>query len=710
MALPDIPARKLAESTPRLEPGATFREHIEDGKPMVRVYVPSAGMYSLERQEWALAQLFDGQRSYEEIAELYSQQSGSQFDTDTVREFAAALEAGNFWYKTPQEKNIQLLKMTREERKKKQQEKEKSLWADLSEVNFPAFNPDPFVTWLYNRTKFIYTPWFTALTLAGFAVSGVLLLAHWGQIWSDTIDFYNFSKKTWGDVFALYTLGMVVVAVHELAHAHACKHYGGRVPAMGFCLVYLTPAFFTDTTEGFVKGTRVQRFVIALAGIWVELILFAIATPIWLDTPPQTLIHDSAHFIMMMCGLMTLLLNWNPLMKLDGYYMLGEIVGILDLKENSTAYVSAWVRKHVWRLPVEVPYVPKRRRLGFAVYALLSGAYSYTVLYVLARFAGNFVRNFSPEWGFIPEIGVALVIFRSRIRLLVNFMKFVYLDKKERIVARLKSANPLVWAAVALAVLLVPIRHESVVGKFVLEPEQVATVRAMVPGTITEVRVREGERVGKGETLAKLENLRLESDYQEARQRLTMATDRATSASLHYADYGAALQERDHLRKEAEDLAEKRTALAIATPISGVVLSPKIQDELGTTMSAGEEVAKIGDLSGLRARIYVSEWDMSKVKPGARAKIQVDGFVKVWDAKAGQVGAWATELNRGLNEAGDPNGLTPMHYYVVDVLVANYDDKLRPGMMGIARVYGKRQSLGGMAWQEIRNFWGRKLW
>ena len=53
---------------------------------------------------------------------------------------------------------------------------------------------------------------------------------------------------------------------------------------------------------------------------------------------------------------------------------------------------------------MEVPYVPKQRRLVFVVYALLSGAYSYTVLYIMARFMGNIVRNFSPEWGFIPEL------------------------------------------------------------------------------------------------------------------------------------------------------------------------------------------------------------------------------------------------------------------------------------------------------------------
>jgi len=72
------------------------------------------------------------------------------------------------------------------------------------------------------------------------------------------------------------------------------------------------------------------------------------------------------------------------------------------------------VKKHIWGLPVEVPYVPKRRRLGFAIYALLSGAYSYTGVVYRCPFRQEIsFRNFSPEWGFIPEIGVALLIFRS---------------------------------------------------------------------------------------------------------------------------------------------------------------------------------------------------------------------------------------------------------------------------------------------------------
>ena len=357
-ALPDIPARKLAESYPRLDPGTTSREHIEGGKTVVRIYVPCVGgMYTFDKSEWELAQLFNGQRSYEEIAEIYSQQNGIQYDAEAVRDFAASLESGDFWYKTPQEKNIQLMQMSREERLKKL--KKKNVWADLSDVDFPAVNPDPFITWLHDKTRFIYTPWFTIVSLIAMLFAAGITIAHWSQIWQDSLNFFLW-KRTWTDVLYLYTVGMGTVAIHELAHAHACKHCGARVPAMGFALVYLLPAFYTDTTEGFVHGTVYQRLTISFAGVWSEMLLYAVVTPIWWGSPPATAVHNAAYFVMILCGFMNLIVNFNPLIRLDGYFMLCDIVGISNLKEESTAYTSAWVKKYFWGLPVEVPYVPKQ--------------------------------------------------------------------------------------------------------------------------------------------------------------------------------------------------------------------------------------------------------------------------------------------------------------------------------------------------------------
>ena len=243
-------------------------------------------MYTLPPSNWELAQLFDGKRSYEEIAELYSQaELESQYDAETVREFASDLEANDFWYKTPQEKNILLMKQSLEERRKKL--KAKSSWADLSTLTFPAFNPDRFLTWLYGQTKFIYTPWFTVLTLIGFSASGGDYRHALERNWRDTVEFYNFSNKTWSDVFILYTAGTCVIGDSRIC-TRACLQTLWRTRARDGLCARVSDAGFLYGHDGRIRsGTRYQRLIISLAGIWSELMLCSIATPIWWGTPPR---------------------------------------------------------------------------------------------------------------------------------------------------------------------------------------------------------------------------------------------------------------------------------------------------------------------------------------------------------------------------------------------------------------------------------------
>src|SRR6266481_60165 len=122
VALPEIPARALSQRLPRVDP-------------------PSSGfMFRLTPAQWALAQLFDGNRSYPEIAELYSQQAGEFYDEQAISEFSSELESAGFWYRTAQEKNVLLLLQSKEERRKNL--KAKNRFSDLSIIIFPAYNPD----------------------------------------------------------------------------------------------------------------------------------------------------------------------------------------------------------------------------------------------------------------------------------------------------------------------------------------------------------------------------------------------------------------------------------------------------------------------------------------------------------------------------------------------------------------------------------------
>ena len=50
-------------------------------------------MYRFTMANWDLIQLFDGKRSYEEIAAINLEQTGVEYSADQIREYASELEA-----------------------------------------------------------------------------------------------------------------------------------------------------------------------------------------------------------------------------------------------------------------------------------------------------------------------------------------------------------------------------------------------------------------------------------------------------------------------------------------------------------------------------------------------------------------------------------------------------------------------------------------
>jgi putative peptide zinc metalloprotease protein len=707
--LPEIPARMVSRRYPRLHPDIVFKEHIVDGNTMVRVVVPGVeALFTLTPQNWQFTQLFDGQRSYEAISGLYYQQTGIQYSAQEVRELADSLEAIEFWYKTPLERNVALMQKTAEERRKLF--KKKKAFVDPSMILFPAVNPDRFLDWLHARIGFFYTWWFTLITLTAFAFMFGVFLSHWSEVGRDTFQFYNFADKTWWDVAVFWLLAAALMALHEIGHGLTCKHYGGHVPSMGFALIYLSPAFYTDTTEGMVTADRNQRLMISVAGVWTELMVCAIATPLWWGTPPGTAVHDFAYIVILITGFGVVLINWNPLIKLDGYHMVCEILGIADLKEASTLYVSSWVRKYVWRLPVEVPYVPKRRRLGFAVYAIFSGLYSYTVLYVVARFVGNISRNFNPDWSFVPELATAGLIFRSRIRTLVNFMKFVYLDKKDRMRAWFSPRRSVALGGIIVTFALLPLWHETGVGRCVLETQNRAVVRNLVPGTVAEVYADEGQAVTAGSPLVQLRNVALEARLARSRADYEVAKATAASSLLRNTGLGAAVKDREQFARQTEQLASEVAKLDLRSSISGVVMTPRVHDRLGAYLVEGTELIEVADLNTLRASIYLSEHDLYKLVPGCYARLQIDGIFGLREAYGLAVAPQAAEIPPGLLDLTKYKGLRPPNFYVAYVMLGNPGGRLKPGMTGTARLYGRKTSLVRLACRSAVDFMKRKIW
>ena len=191
---------------------------------------------------------------------------------------------------------------------------------------------------------------------------------------------------------------------------------------------------------------------------------------------------------------------------------------------------------------------------------------------------------------------------------------------------------------------------------------------------------------------------------------LQRAAAEVHAAESGYSGLGAALARRDQAVQEARSAASEAAELELKSPVAGVVTTPRVSDQLGSFVKEGKELVEVADLHTMRARIYVSEYDLSKYRPSSSGRLQVDGIMGRWEDENVQVSTASIEIAPGLIDLSKFKGMRPPTFYEMDLWVSNEDGRLKPGMVGTARVYGQRRSLAGLALRGIADFLSRKVW
>ena len=184
---------------------------------------------------------------------------------------------------------------------------------------------------------------------------------------------------------------------------------------MGFMLLFFFPALYCNVSDTWLFPEKRKRMAVVFAGAYFELVLWAAGTVIWRLTPPDTIPHYVALLVMATLGLKTFF-NLNPLLKLDGYYLLSDFLEIPNLRKKAGAYVKALLRG-----PFEArKEVSRRERRIFLVYGVLSGAYSIFILYFITTWVGGFLIGRYKGFGFVlfvAAVGVSVSeVFSKRSR------------------------------------------------------------------------------------------------------------------------------------------------------------------------------------------------------------------------------------------------------------------------------------------------------
>ena len=276
-------------------------------------------------------------------------------------------------------------------------------------IRLKAFKPGKFLerlTGLYRPFHNIY--WFLAGVL--FILLGIaLLLANSDFFIARLYDIFSFGSLI-GIVLALF----ILVTTHEYAHAVVCRYHGGEVRSMGFLLLYFQPCFYTDLSDAWLFENKKHRLAVTAAGPFFQLLLLAAAVMLWRITVVGSLINQIAR-ILSITSWITFLVNMNPLIKLDAYYLLSDWLDIPNLRQKSFEYVGNLFQRRILGWPEAVFATTPRERHIFLSYALLAGAYSIALLSFVFIVAGNFLSGLLGSFAWVLLFGVLFITLSGTI-------------------------------------------------------------------------------------------------------------------------------------------------------------------------------------------------------------------------------------------------------------------------------------------------------
>lgn len=448
-----------------------------------------------------------------------------------------------------------------EQKKKSKQNLFKWLMHNYLFIKIPLFKPDKWLNRNYHKIDFLYSKfWNNFVLLIGF-IGILLVIRDWDNFISTFM--YLFSKE--GMLY--YGLSLIFVkSLHELGHAFTAKRYGCKVPSIGVAFLVMFPVLYTDTTNAYAIKSKYKRLRIVLAGMKVEIYLALIATFLWSFLPDGPL--KSVVFIIATTSWITsLLVNISPFLRFDGYYALADSTNNPNLQPRAFAMAKWFIRFYILGLDEKEPEIlSKNKKTFFISYAISTWIYrlflflgiAFLVYYFAFKVLGIILFLVEIIWFvFLPVFNELKVWFEKR-----EFVKF---NKRNKI-----SLSIFIFI---LFLLFTP-WNSKVYLPAVLEAKNFTEIYSSKNGYISEIYIKNGDKVEKNQTLLKIKSEELEFNIQKLQNELDLLLhDYNKQAAIRdILDNKFILQENIYKKeKELNGFLEIKELLNIKAPFSGIV-------------------------------------------------------------------------------------------------------------------------------------------
>jgi putative peptide zinc metalloprotease protein len=333
--------------------------------------------YRLPEEAWFIAQHLDGNTPLATVRQRTEEKFGAPLPPEQLEAFLSGLKAAGL---------LDTGQAGENERPRARRVQGSPLYL---RVRF--FDPDRLFSYLAPRIRFFFRPAFLALSAVIILSAVFVAFANWAEAAQNLPRLFRYSA-----IPLILLVVFLVITAHEFAHGLTCKHFGGEVHELGFFLIYFQPALYCNVSDAWLFPEKSKRLWVGFAGPYFELFLWALATIVWRVTDVETWVNYVALIVMTTSGIKTLF-NFNPLIKLDGYYLLSDWLEIPNLRKKGFASFSDGIKRFFGLKVSRLEQIPPRERRICLFYGLVAGVGSLWLLgYAIAKFGGSLLQQGQP--------------------------------------------------------------------------------------------------------------------------------------------------------------------------------------------------------------------------------------------------------------------------------------------------------------------------
>ena len=719
----------------RTRPDLVISQSLFQGEASWIVKDPIALKYfRLREPEYEVLRLLNGQNSYSDLRKhLAWRFPNRRFDIRQLQQLVQSFQSSGLLLSDASGQATLLQRRHAKEERRKLA----GLLSSIISIRFPGFDPEPVLAWLYPKVSWAFTRMATVCFLAAIMSALLLVGINFGEFRSRLPDFQGFFG-----IQNLVYLGFVLIVtktIHEFGHGLMCKHFGGECHEMGFMLMVLTPAMYCDTSDSWTLPNKWRRIAIAAGGMWVEVVMAALATFVWWHTTPGW-IHYFSLNVMFLSSVATIAFNINPLLRYDGYYMLSDLLEIPNLSQRSNQMLLDRLR--VWCLgmePISRAQLPTQNQTAFVLYSVSSFVYRWLIMAVIFWFLTKVFEPYGLAIVGYLAVGIALTgsVF---VPLFKAAKYFVYPWRFRQVKAFRVGMTASLLFILLLFLTLVRLPHH-VSADFVIQPNEADAIYVEWPGNLREVHVRHGDSVTIGTVIARLENPDLEIKIEELeselhRQKALLRSYRVDETNPLKAAQLAG-EARATILRVAQQLEQRRKQqefLSLEASSDGVVIpppniheqalsdrkfskwadTPLSSENLNAFLDRKTLVCYVGDPQDLLAKLTIAQEDLKYVAAdqpvtmtfnsfrGQRAKSKIERVsTKPLDRLPRELSATnGGKVAATPNSSGKEVPMIPL--FEASVQIRNSGQtRLMPGMTGQAKIHVGSATLATRAYRWI---------